>query len=116
MHGGTPPPNAIEILSSHKFTLGLHNLRKAFDYIIIDSSPVMPVSDALVLGHQADAVLMTVQCERTSHAVAQAALKRLLAARIRPIGVVLQQADLRRLRGYGAYYGGYSNYYTTTRT
>jgi succinoglycan biosynthesis transport protein ExoP len=115
MQGGTAPPNAIEILSSHKFTLGLHNLRKAFDYIIIDCSPVSPVSDAIVLGHQADAVLMTVQCERTSHSAAQDALKRLLAARIRPLCVVLQQADLRRMRGYTSYYGGYGNYYTTNR-
>jgi polysaccharide biosynthesis transport protein len=116
MQGGTPPPNAIEIISSHKFTLGLHNLRKAFDYIIIDCAPVMPVSDSIVLGHQSDVVLMVVQSERTSHSAVKDALKRLQAARIRPAGVVLQQADLRRLGGYGQYYGGYSSYYTQNRT
>ena len=115
MQGGKSPPNPIDVLSSHKFNLGLHNLRKAFDYIVIDSAPIMPVSDSVVLGQQADAVLLVIQSERTSHSAAQDALKRLNAARITPIGAVLQQADVKRIAGYGNYYGGYTNYYTPNR-
>ena len=116
MQGGTTPPNAIEIISSHKFNLGLHNLREAFDFIIIDTSPVLPVSDAVVLGNSADAILLVIQTERTSQASVKLALKRLQAARLRPVGVVLQQANMKRVEGYGQYYGGYHQYYTKRRT
>ena len=115
MQGGTSPPNPIDVLSSHKFNLGLHNLRKAFDYIVIDSSPIMPVSDSAVLGNLADVVLLVIQSERTSQSAVKDALKRLSAARIRPIGAVLQQTDIKRSAGYGNYYGGYTNYYAPNR-
>ncbi len=115
MQGGTSPPNPIDVLSSHKFNLGLHNLRKAFDYIVIDSSPIMPVSDSAVLGNLADVVLLVIQSERTSQSAVKDALKRLSAARIRPIGAVLQQTDIKRSAEYGNYYGGYTSYYAPNR-
>ena len=75
----------------------------------------MPVSDSAVLGNLADVVLLVIQSERTSQSAVKDALKRLSAARIRPIGAVLQQTDIKRSAEYGNYYGGYTSYYAPNR-
>jgi capsular exopolysaccharide synthesis family protein len=108
---GTPPPNPLELLSSRRFLRCLDSLKSSFDHIIIDGSPLLPVSDSVVLGDLADVVVLTVQSERTTHPVAREAVKRLAAARIRPNGVVLQQVDFRRLHAYHGDHAGYGRYY-----
>ncbi|MCP4040575.1 MAG: polysaccharide biosynthesis tyrosine autokinase [Gammaproteobacteria bacterium] len=112
--GGTPP-NPLEVLSSRSFTRTLESLRKHFDYIIIDGPPVLPVSDSLVLSHLADAVVLAVQSDKTTHALAQDAVKRLMAAHVTPVGAVLTQVDMGRQRSYYTsqykhYYDGYYQY------
>jgi capsular exopolysaccharide synthesis family protein len=108
---GTPPPNPLELLSSQRFSRCLDRLKASFEYIVIDGSPLLPVSDSVVLGDLADVVVLTVQSERTTHPMAKEAVKRLGAARIRPGGVVLQQVDFRRLRAYHGDHAGYGRYY-----
>ena len=63
---GTTPPNPLEIISSAKLAKALAKLRSTFEYIIIDGSPLMPVSDSLVLGHLVDGVLFVVHSGKTS--------------------------------------------------
>ena len=112
--GGTVPPNPLEIVSSKKFAHAIEELRKRFDYIIIDGAPVLPVSDSVVLGHLVDAVVFTVQSQQTTFKAVEESLRRLAAGRIRPAGVVLQQVDLVALEsyssGYRGMYRGYSAY------
>jgi Mrp family chromosome partitioning ATPase len=69
------------------------------------------VSDSVVLADLCDITALAVQSERTTHAVAREAMKRLHAARIRPAGVVLQQVDFKRLRQYHGDHSGYGRYY-----
>lgn len=109
---GTPPPNPLEILSSKRFSDDLTRLRNSFDYIIIDGTPLLPVSDSVVLARLSDATILTIKSDDTTSDVAIDALKRLQAARIEPVGVVMQQVDVRRMRSYGRRYAGsYSPYY-----
>lgn len=111
---GTVPPNPLEIVSSKKFARAIEDLRKQFDYIIIDGTPVLPVSDSVVLGHLVDAVVFTIQSQQTTFKAAEEALRRLASGRIRPAGVVLQQVDLAAVEsyssGYRGMYRGYSAY------
>ncbi len=109
--GGTRPPNPLEIISSKRFAREFEILSKKFDYIIIDGPPLLLVSDSIVIGDMADAVILTVQADHINHALSRDAVKRLKAARIEPIGVVLQQVDVRKLQSYNGYKAGYGTYY-----
>jgi succinoglycan biosynthesis transport protein ExoP len=108
---GTSAPSPLELLSSQRFITEFDRLKSHFDYIVVDGSPLLPVSDSIVLADQCDIVVLAVQSERTPHALAREALKRLQAAHIRPSGVVLQQVDFKRLRQYHGDHSGYGRYY-----
>jgi len=86
-------------------------LSKDFEYIVIDGPPLLLVSDSIVIGDMVDAVILTVQADHVSHALSRDAVKRLAAARIAPIGAVLQQVDVSKLQSYGGYKAGYGDYY-----
>lgn len=105
MGRGTGLPKPLELLSSKRFTALMTTLREKFDYIIIDSAPLLPVSDSLVLGNLVDEVILIIKADDTSHTMAKESLKRLSAAKIQPLGVVLQQVDIKKLHHYD------SNYY-----
>jgi succinoglycan biosynthesis transport protein ExoP len=70
-------------------------MKTAFDYVIIDSPPVMRVPDATVLARFADSVLLLVAANRTRQRVVAEALRRLMIA-ARPLGVVLTNNSARR--------------------
>jgi capsular exopolysaccharide synthesis family protein len=109
---GTAPPNPLEIISSDRFSDALAKLREDFDYIMIDATPLLPVSDSIVLSRLVDAVVMAVKTDDTSCDAVIDGLKRLQAARIRPVGIVMQQVDMRKIRSYGRRYtAAYSGYY-----
>ncbi len=109
--GGTRPPNPLEIVSSQRFARVFEQLAKDFEYIVIDGPPLLLVSDSIVIGDMVDGVILTLQADHISHALSRDAVKRLAAARIVPIGVVLQQVDVSKLRSYGGYKSGYGTYY-----
>lgn len=112
LKGGTVPPNPLELLSSQTLARTIAELKGRFSHIVIDTAPILPVSDAIVLGHIADALLLVVQAERTTTKMARDGLKRLENAGIRTLGVVLSQVHVRRSAyyydgKYQYYYGGY---------
>lgn len=106
---GDPPPNPLELLSSERMKKVVEVLRGEFEYIVIDAAPILPASDAIVLGQIADATLMVVQAESTSSHMVKDAVKRLNSAQVPVTGVVLTQADVARMKSYkyGGYYGAY---------
>jgi polysaccharide biosynthesis transport protein len=111
---GLNPPNAADLLGSPKFRGLLRTLGEHFDWVVIDSPPVLAVTDAVVIAHAASAVLFVVSAERTNRASAQAALEQLDAARAVVLGAVLNRVDLERNAYYfGKYYRHeYGEYYT----
>jgi len=109
---GTLPPNPLEFLSSESFANTVQALRNKFDHIVIDAPPVLPVSDAIIIGRMVDGVMMAVKAETTTHQLARDALRRLQAAHIQPLGSVLTLADASRMAHYGSHYYHYdSGYY-----
>jgi len=112
LKGGTVPPNPLELLSSKTLVRTITELKGKFSHIIIDTAPILPVSDAIVLGHIADSLLLVIQAERTTTKMARDGLKRLENAGIRTMGVVLTQVHMKRASyyydgKYQYYYGGY---------
>ena len=108
---GTVPPNPLELLCSARFEPLMLELVKGYDRIIIDSPPTQAVSDALVLGSMADALIYVVKAESTAVPLVVKGVGQLLQRNAPVIGVVLNQVDVGRARKYGYGYDGYYDYY-----
>ena len=102
---GHNPPNPAELLGSQRFRDFLNSLKEHFDFILIDSPPVMAVTDAAIAANAASGVLFVVGAEMTSRHAARAAVEQLEQGRARFIGAILNRVELER----NAYY--YSHYY-----
>jgi capsular exopolysaccharide synthesis family protein len=102
---GRIPPNPAELLGSKRFKDFQSTLRRHFDWIVIDSPPVMAVTDPSIVAHAADGVVFVVGAEMTARHAAQSALEQLESANARIIGAILNRVDVQR----NSYY--YSQYY-----
>ena len=100
--GGKPALNASELLGNGRLKLLLDRLAPAFDWIIIDSPPVIPVSDARLIAELCDGVLMVVRAGSTPIELAQLAYKDFRDKRF--LGVVLNRAEKGSRYGYDYYY------------
>ena len=92
---GTVKGDAQELLASRRMSALLESVRARYDLVLLDTPPVLPVADALVLGRQADAALVVVQWEKTPR-TALTNMIRLLRGSGTPImGIVMTRVDLR---------------------
>ncbi len=105
--------NAADVFSSDKFHAFLDELREKYDYVIIDTPPVLAVPDARVIGQSVDAVLYTVKWDSTTRRQVAEGLKSLRSVGTAVTGLVLAQIDKRGMKryGYGDSYGAYGDYY-----
>lgn len=107
---GPIPPNPSELLHTAAFGRILAQLREDFDIVVLDSPPVGVVIDAAIIGPQVDGVLLVAKSERTTRDALSHALRQMNDVGSRILGCVLNEADLSKQDGYGAYYyyaGGY---------
>ncbi len=113
---GVTPPNPSELLGSTRFRDFLSTLVENFEFVIIDSPPVMAVTDASVIGHIANGVVYVVGCEQTSKYVASAALDQLEGAKAKFIGGILNRVNVQRNPFYYSHYyrASYSDYYKSS--
>ncbi len=113
MPAGLHPPNPAELLGSKRFKDFMSSLAQHFDWVVIDTPPVMAVTDASVVAHLATGVLFVVGAEMTSRHAGQRALEQLEQARAKFIGAVLNRVDLQHNSYYYSQYyrREYSNYY-----
>ena len=104
--------NAADIFSSDAFSSFLDRLRKRYDFIVIDTPPVLVVPDARVIGQYADAILFNVCWNKTSQAQVREALRQLRTVNLQPTGLVLSRIDGNAMKryGYGGKYGAYGSY------
>lgn len=108
---GEVPPNPLELLASNRFKLAVEELKKHYEYIIIDSAPVVAVSDPRVLSRIADGVVFVVKADETTHQLAKKGIKRLLEIDTHIIGTVLNQVTSRMKSKYGDHDSNYYSYY-----
>jgi protein-tyrosine kinase len=98
---GTHVTHPSELISSNRMKEFLELVKPEFDWIIIDSSPVLPVADATVLGGMCDGVLLVVRGSSTPSEMSRKACREFQDSHI--LGVVLNTAD--EHSEYGSYYG-----------
>jgi capsular exopolysaccharide synthesis family protein len=91
---GRIPSQPAELLLSPKLKLLLTNFRKKFDYILIDSAPLLPASDSAILASQSDGLLIVVRANSTRTAHFNRAIDMLNELRIKTIGVVLNMIPI----------------------
>jgi capsular exopolysaccharide synthesis family protein len=109
MPSGLLPPNPSELLGSQRMKVLLENLKDRFDFVILDSPPIIAVTDAQILAPEADGVLLVVRAG-VSQVDAIKRTKALLAVpNTRLLGVVLN--DMRAEHAYGSYYYNYNYQY-----
>ena len=102
---GSAVSNPTELLSSERLESLFRRMATIFDWVIIDSPPVLPVSDASILAGRCDGVIVVVRAGSTGYDVVGTALQELRGKKI--LGVVLNRAE-EKDGNYGAYpyYGG----------
>jgi capsular exopolysaccharide synthesis family protein len=105
---GAIPPNPAELLQSQRMQDLLQGFHKEEVYTVVDSSPVLAVTDPVIVGHCVDGVILVVRAAHTTRHAARLAARVLRDGKIRILGVVLQRLKARELSAYyGAYYKKY---------
>ncbi len=90
---GKRPHNPAELLGSAKMKDFIANVRKTYDYVFFDCPPVVPITDAGVLGAQTDGALMIIQAGRTQRGVIAHAQDLLRSARVKVLGTVMTNIE-----------------------
>jgi capsular exopolysaccharide synthesis family protein len=103
---GPIPPNSSELLGSTQMRHLVDLLRREYDVIIMDTPPILPVTDAVVASLLADGVILVVQAGKTRNGEVRHAQEVLEAAHANLLGVVLNRARLRITNYYAGTYGG----------
>jgi capsular exopolysaccharide synthesis family protein len=111
MPAGPTPPLPSELLGSHQMEDLFGTLRQQYDFIILDTPPVLAVTDALVISRLTDAVILVVRYGMVQRHVAQRGIDLLERAGARILGVAINAVDFKTPE-YSEYYGRkYSDYY-----
>jgi capsular exopolysaccharide synthesis family protein len=106
---GPVPPFPTEMLSSGAMDAILRRCGELYDYVVIDSPPILSVTDGVILARQADAVVLVVRHGKSSKHVVRRARDILLRSGSGITGIVLNAVDLNSPEYYGYYgYSGYS--------
>jgi len=110
---GPIPSNPAEILNGKRFAQVMDVLVRAYDRIVIDSPPVMPVTDSRILAASADVTLLVLRANKSTHRLSVHARDGLASVGANMLGVIVNDVPRRR-SGYGygygyGYYGSYGN-------
>jgi capsular exopolysaccharide synthesis family protein len=112
---GPVPPNPAELLNSSQVQGIFARLRDHYDLVLIDSPPVLPVTDAAILSRCADATLMLAAAGQTRRGDLHRAVEKLDQSGTTILGVVLNKVTKQTGRGYGYGYGyTYKPYHSQT--
>ena len=105
---GTIPPNPAEVLIADETKILLSELRKGFDYIIVDSPPIIAVTDSEILTQLVDGTLLVVFADQTESEMMERAIDLMKHDKVYFIGAILNNFAYKR--GYGPYYKYYYYY------
>lgn len=108
--GLSVPPDPVELLGSQRMHAILVAAQKQYDYVLIDSPPVMPVSDAILLATMVDGVILVIDSQKTPRYIVKETQARLDNVQARILGVVLNKMDMQK-SSFAFYYGDYVSYY-----
>ncbi len=109
LQSGPVPPNPTELLSSPGMAEELGRLRERFRFLVIDSPPILMVTDAMILSRLVDGVLLVTESGVTLRSAVVRSCRMLQSAGAKTLAIVLNKCDLRLDGYYGSY--GYKGYY-----
>ena len=107
---GPAPPNPAELLGSRRFRELVQELTQRFDRVILDSPPVIAVTDPAIIGTVADGTLLIGKAHKTTLEMASHAIRQLTDVGSNLLGMVLNDVDL-SFSGYAYYQYRYGYYY-----
>jgi len=105
---GSPTQNPADLLGSERLKLLIDKFRKSFDFVIMDTPPVGPVIDPVVVAGMVDKILYVVKWGVTAREMVQHAIEQLPHSK-KIAGIVFNNVDERLAKKYGKY--AYANYY-----
>lgn len=108
---GPVAPNPSELLGQREFKVFLDRLKGVYDYILIDTPPVIGMIDAAVVAQVCDGAILVIESGAVSYRVAQKAKDQLEKSGCKLLGAVLNKVDTQQKRYYGGYYSRYGGYY-----
>ncbi|MDV3752656.1 capsular biosynthesis protein [Elizabethkingia anophelis] len=104
IYSGMIPPNPTELLTNGRYNELLEELRKKYDYIIVDTAPLMLVTDTFLISDLADTTIYVTRSKYTEKALIEFANSNIDQAKIKNVGFVLNDVG-RNDFGYGNKYG-----------
>jgi capsular exopolysaccharide synthesis family protein len=110
MPGGKGPRNPSELLGSKRMERLIASLGNRFDYIFIDTPPVMPLTDACIIGPLVDGVIVVIQAGRTQREVINHAESRLYQAQAKTLGYIMTNVEYHLPQYLYRYIHEYSDY------
>ncbi len=108
---GPVPPNPAELLGNKYFKSLIAQLRRTYDYVIIDTPPIGSVIDAAVVAEECDGVILVVASGEISYKAVQTTKMQMEKANCRILGAVLNKVPMGKGGYYGKYYGKYYGTY-----
>lgn len=104
--------NAADVFSSEAFRSLIEQVRDSYDFVLIDTPPVLVVPDSRVIGQHVDSIIYSVLWDRTTRTQVQEGVRQFQTVNLRVTGLVLSQIDPGGMKryGYGDKYGAYSRY------
>ncbi|WP_018675806.1 GumC family protein [Riemerella columbina] len=104
IYSGSIPPNPTELLTNGRYEELLNNLKDTYDYIIVDTAPLMLVTDTFLISDLSDAILYVTRSNYTDKDLVGFANNNIKAQKIKNVGFVLNDVDKSNF-GYGNKYG-----------
>jgi tyrosine-protein kinase len=104
---GTIPPNPTQLLHTNKFAEMFNEIRKRYDYILVDCPPIASMADTMIIGAHVDGMILVVNPGKTRFDYLTQALGQLSEIRQKIIGVVFNKNSASKAGSYEGYYGGY---------
>jgi capsular exopolysaccharide synthesis family protein len=112
---GVLPPNPAELMGSEKMASIIRSAKAIADVVVIDSPPVLAVTDSVSLAPKVDGVLLIIKPGVTNMAAARQSVEQLRRVGAKILGVVLNEVDISRSKyayyQYKGYYVAYDNYF-----
>ncbi len=105
---GTIPPNPAEMLESEKMKKFLSDIRNEYDIVILDSPPIIAVTDSEILSTMVDGTILVVSAETTEYEMMERSVELMKKDKSSFIGAILNNFSYRS--GYGSYYKYYYYY------
>lgn len=105
---GTVPPNPSELLGSDAMAHLLATVERDYDYVLFDTPPLLPVTDAVILASRAGGAILVGRAGTVRRPQLESAFETLEAGEVTTLGLVLNDVDISDHKEYGGYYTSYA--------